>query len=64
MVRGTSHTNLIFDMIIPYEMEGRKTELKGQIDEIVRQESDRYFTVITFDEAAFNSQENPKGEKK
>lgn len=64
MVRGTSHTNLIFDMIIPYEMEDRKAELKGQIDEIVRQESDRYFTVITFDEAAFNSQENPKGEKK
>lgn len=64
MVRGTSHTNLIFDMIIPYEMESRKTELKRQIDEAVWQESDRYFTVITFDEAAFNSQENPKGEKK
>ncbi len=64
MVRGTSHTNLIFDMIIPYEMEGRKAELKRQIDEVVRQESDRYFTVITFDEAAFNSQENPKGETK
>lgn len=64
MVRGTSHTNLIFDMIIPYEMESRKAQLKRQIDEAVRQESDRYFTVITFDEAAFNSQENPKGEKK
>lgn len=64
MVRGTSHTNLIFDMIIPYEMESRKAELKRQIDEAVWQESDRYFTVITFDEAAFNSQENPKGEKK
>ena len=33
MVRGASHTNLIFDMIIPYEMESRKAELKRQVDE-------------------------------
>ena len=44
-------------MIIPYEMKSRKAELKHQIDQAVRQESDRYFTVITFDEAAFNGQE-------
>ena len=37
MVRGASHTNLIFDMIIPYEMESRKAELKRQVDEAVRQ---------------------------
>lgn len=54
MVRGTSHTNLIFDMIIPYEMKDAKAELKHRIDDAVRQESDRYFTVITFDEESFN----------
>ena len=62
MVRGPGHTNLIFDMIIPYEMKSRKAELKRQIDQAVRQESDRYFTVITFDEAAFHGQE--KGDRR
>ena len=64
MVRGASHTNLIFDMIIPYEMESRKAELKRQVDEAVRQESNRYFTVITFDEAAFNNPDHTTGGKK
>ena len=64
MVRGASHTNLIFDMIIPYEMESRKAELKRQVDEAVCQESNRYFTVITFDEAAFNNPDHTTGEKK
>ena len=64
MVRGASHTNLIFDMIIPYEMESRKAELKRQVDEAVRQESNRYFSVITFDEAAFNNPDHTTGGKK
>lgn len=54
MVRGPGHTNLIFDMIIPYEMQSRRQELKRQVDEAVRREDSRYFTVITFDEEAFN----------
>jgi len=54
MVKGPGHTNLIFDMIIPYEMKSRRQELKEQIDRAVRQESERYYTVITFDEEAFN----------
>lgn len=54
MVKGPGHTNLIFDMIVPYEMHGRRQELKRQIDWAVQQESHRYYTVITFDEEAFN----------
>lgn len=54
MVKGPGHTNLIFDMIIPYEMDGRRQELKEQIDQAVQHESHRYYTVITFDEEAFN----------
>ncbi len=57
MVRGPTHTNLIFDMIIPYEMQSRRLELKQRVDEAVRRESDHYFTVITFDEEAFNRPE-------
>lgn len=54
MVRGPGHTNLIFDLVIPYSMNDRKAELKRRIDERVQFEDRRYYTVITFDEAAHN----------
>ena len=54
MVRGPGHTNLIFDLVIPFSMNDRKAELKRRIDERVQFEDRRYYTVITFDEAAHN----------
>lgn len=50
MVRGPGHTNLIFDMALPFSMTKRRSELKQLIDERVRRENPRYYTVITFDE--------------
>lgn len=50
MVRGPQHTNLIFDLAIPFSMAGRKTELKRHIDRRVQFEDAKYYTVITFDE--------------
>lgn len=54
MVRGPGHTNLIFDLVIPFSMNDRKAELKRRIDERVQFEGKHYYTVITFDEAAHN----------
>ncbi len=54
MVRGPGHTNLIFDLVIPYSMEDRKAELKARIDERLQLQDRKYYTVITFDEAAHN----------
>lgn len=54
MVRGPGHTNLIFDLVIPFSMANQKAELKRRIDERVQFENKRYYTVITFDEAAHN----------
>lgn len=54
MVRGPGHTNLIFDLVIPFSMNDRKSELKRRIDERIRFEGKNYYTVITFDEAAHN----------
>ena len=48
---------MIFDMSIPFEMENRQAELKRRVDEAVHRESDRYFTVITFDETSFHGRE-------
>ena len=54
MVRGPHHTNLIFDLAIPFDLEDQKTELKAMIDRKVQFENKRYYTVITFDSEAFN----------
>ena len=54
MVRGPGHTNLIFDLVIPYSMEDRKAELKARIDEHLQRQDRKYYTVITFDEVAHN----------
>lgn len=54
MVRGPGHTNLIFDLVIPYSMEDRKAELKARIDERLQLQDRKYYTVITFDEVAHN----------
>lgn len=54
MVRGPKHTNLIFDLVIPFEMDSRQDELKRLIDQRVQFEDSKYYTVITFDDRAFN----------
>ena len=54
MVRGPKHTNLIFDLVIPYEMDGEKEKLKAIIDQRVQFEDSKYYTVITFDDKSFN----------
>ena len=54
MVCGPGHTNLIFDLVIPYSMEDRKAELKARIDERLQRQDRKYYTVITFDEVAHN----------
>ena len=55
MVRGAQHTNLIFDLVIPYSLVGKQAELKHRIDARVQQENRKYYTVITFDEPVCRS---------
>lgn len=54
MVRGPGHTNLIFDLVLPFSMQDQKSELKKRIDACVQFENKRYYTVITFDDAVHN----------
>ena len=58
IVRGDTHTNLIFDVALPGTMKGREKEIKKILDAAINENSDtQYYTVITFDSAAFNTQE-------
>lgn len=57
MVRGSGHTNLIFDVALPQDLRGREkafqTGLNGHLNEGSHM---TYYTVITFDPAEFNSE--------
>ena len=56
LVRGASHTNLIFDIALPADMTGKEKTIGKAIDEALAQREDemKYYTVITFDAEAFN----------
>ena len=48
-VEGTTHTNLIFDVVAPFELKMTDSELKNEISARVSRLSRDYFTVITVD---------------
>lgn len=56
LVRGANHTNLIFDIALPTDMNGREKEIRKVIDTALeaREGEMKYYTVITFDIETFN----------
>ena len=57
MVRGSGHTNLIFDVALPMELRGREKEFQTALNAHLNEGSAMtYYTVITFDPAEFNSE--------
>ena len=49
MVEGPHHTNMIFDVVVPYELRCRTQEIKSTLDAAIQEPGKQYFTVITFD---------------
>lgn len=50
MVVGTTHTNLIFDTVIPFECKLKDSEITEQIEKKIKKElGDSYFVVLTID---------------
>lgn len=43
------HTNLIFDLVIPYDTKYSSEEIKAMIDDRLSKYDHQFFTVITFD---------------
>ena len=56
LVRGSRHTNLIFDVALPADMAGREREIGKNVDAALADRGDKmkYYTVITFDAEVFN----------
>lgn len=49
MVQGPTHTNLIFDVVVPYEYEKTGSQVKAEIEDIVSKSWENYFAVIHVD---------------
>ena len=55
MVKGSSHTNLVFDIALPVDLSSRQKEIQTHLEqELTAQENCKIYTVITFDMMAFN----------
>lgn len=51
IVTGPTHTNLIFDVVVPYGFPMENDELTDAISQRVRRENPTYYTVIEVDQA-------------
>ncbi len=49
MVPGVTHTNLIFDVVVPFELKMNDDEIKEKVQEIVKERWENYFVVLTVD---------------
>ena len=49
MVVGDTHTNLIFDMVVPYNIKKTDEEIKNEMARLVKIIDDNYMTVISVD---------------
>ena len=55
MVPGTGHTNLIFDVALPCDLRGQEKTIQTALENALNDLGEgKYYTVITFDQAAFN----------
>lgn len=51
MVVGPTHTNLIFDVVVPFDMKISDGELEREIGVLIKTLDENYFAVVNFDRA-------------
>lgn len=51
IVAGPTHTNLVFDVVLPYDLKLSESDLRERIDAAARSISPNYCTVVEFDHA-------------
>ena len=49
IVQGPTHTNLIFDVMIPYGFQISDAQLKSRIESEIRKKNPEYYAVINID---------------
>lgn len=51
MVPGNTHTNLIFDVVVPYEISMTDEQIKEKVQQLVSKQWENYFVVLTIDKS-------------
>ena len=51
MVTGPTHTNIIFDVVVPYDLKKSDSEIRKNIETIVKSIDPNYFSVINIDKS-------------
>ncbi len=54
MVAGVEHTNLIFDVVVPYDLRGREGEIRQGLEQGLQEPNHTYYLELTFDSSSFN----------
>ena len=54
MVEGPRHTNVIFDLVVPFELEKEREQLKEKLTAQIRERWKDHYAVICVDSSAFN----------
>lgn len=49
MVPGETHTNMIFDVVVPYHIDLTNVQIQTALEEKVKEKGKQYYLVITFD---------------
>ncbi len=49
MVKGTTHSNLIFDVVVPFELKLKDEEIEALVERLVKELDEEYCTVVTVD---------------
>ncbi|MBE6600068.1 MAG: cation transporter [Ruminococcaceae bacterium] len=51
MVEGPTHTNVIFDVVVPYSLKKSDDEIKNSIETIVKTIDPNYYSVVSIDKS-------------
>jgi len=54
MVEGPTHTNIIFDLVVPFDLKRSEKELREDVEKIVKSIDKSYFSVIDIDRSYMN----------
>lgn len=54
VVYGHTHTNLVFDLVVPHKYKGQEKALLAQLETAMQTEDMKYYLYATFDVASFN----------
>ena len=51
MVTGPTHTNVIFDIVVPYEVKRPEAEIRRDIERMVKTLDSNYYAIVHVDKS-------------